>query len=141
MGMHIITSEFNFSPDDLAYIQNHYIYLDHDQTWTGSAGAAYKWGDTRFSGDLVYGSGLRASKTLPSGVVIPNGAGLPNYIQVNASVSHHFAKLPFGPFDVRLDAINLFDKQYQIRNGTGVGVGAPQYGPRQGFFVGIRKEL
>jgi outer membrane receptor for ferrienterochelin and colicins len=141
MGMHIITSEFNFSADDLAYIQNHYIYLDHDQTWTGSAGAAYKWGDTRFSGDLVYGSGLRASKTLASGVVIPNGAALPNYIQVNASVSHHFAKLPFGPFDVRLDAINLFDKQYQIRNGTGVGVGAPQFGPRQGVFVGIRKEL
>jgi outer membrane receptor for ferrienterochelin and colicins len=141
MGMHIITSEFNFSPDDLAYIQNHYIYLDHDQTWTGSAGAAYKWGETRFSGDLVYGSGLRASKTLASGLVIPNGAGLPNYIQVNASVSHHFAKLPFGPFDVRLDAINLFDKQYQIRNGTGVGVGAPQFGARQGFFVGVRKEL
>ena len=27
--------------DELAYICQHYIYLDHDQSWTGSGGAAY----------------------------------------------------------------------------------------------------
>ena len=37
--------------------------------------------------------------------------------------------------------INVFDKIYEIRNGTGVGVGAPQYGPRRGFFVGFSKSL
>jgi len=41
----------------------------------------------------------------------------------------------------RLDVINLLDREYQIRNGTGVGVGAPQYGPRRGIFVGISKSL
>jgi len=35
--------------------------------------------------------------------------------------------------------INVFDQIYQIRNGTGVGVGAPQYGPRRGFFAGVSK--
>ena len=35
--------------------------------------------------------------------------------------------------------VNLFDKTYLIRDGSGVGVGAPQYGERRGFFVGVRK--
>jgi outer membrane receptor for ferrienterochelin and colicins len=33
--------------------------------------------------------------------------------------------------------INVFDIKYQIRNGTGVG--APQWGPRRGFFFGLEK--
>jgi len=32
---------------------------------------------------------------------------------------------------VRFDVINLFDQSYQIRDGSGVGVGAPQFGPRR----------
>ena len=41
-----------------------------------------------------------------------------------------------GP-TARLDVINLTDKIYEIRNGTGIGVGAPQFGPRRGLFVGV----
>jgi outer membrane receptor protein involved in Fe transport len=48
--------------------------------------------------------------------------------------------LPYtGALDVRFDIINLFDEDYEIRDGTGVGVGAPQFGPRRGFFGGITK--
>jgi len=42
---------------------------------------------------------------------------------------------------VRFDIVNVFDTIYQIRNGTGIGVFAPQYGPRRGYFVGISKKL
>jgi outer membrane receptor for ferrienterochelin and colicins len=35
----------------------------------------------------------------------------------------------------------VFDEVYEIRNGKGVGVGAPQFGPRRGFFVGLAKAL
>jgi outer membrane receptor protein involved in Fe transport len=42
---------------------------------------------------------------------------------------------------VRFDVVNLLDTVYQIRNGTGIGVFAPQYGPRLGFFVGVSKKL
>jgi outer membrane receptor for ferrienterochelin and colicins len=38
---------------------------------------------------------------------------------------------------LRLDVTNVFDTAYGIRNGAGVGVGAPQVGPRRGVFVGI----
>ncbi len=136
-GRDIITSQFNFSAADLNYISSHYIYLDHDQTWTGSAGVSYLWRGTRVGGDLIYGSGLRA--TGPDG--IPNGDHLPGYVQVNLALSHRFERGPLGPIEVRLDVINLFDHVYEIRDGTGVGVGAPQYGPRRGIFAGITQSF
>jgi outer membrane receptor for ferrienterochelin and colicins len=144
LGKNIETSQFNFGADDLAFIQSHYIVLDHDQTYTASAGAAYLfkggWLDsTRVSGDMLFGSGLRADLTLADGSTIPNGRAVPSYVQFNASIAHHFV-LPYtGALDVRFDIINLFDEDYEIRDGTGVGVGAPQFGPRRGFFGGITK--
>ena len=86
MGIDITSAQFNFAPDELAYIQQNYIHLDHDQTWTASAGAAYTFNQgtkfaTRVSVDLLAQSGLRASTP-----TVPNGASLPEYGVVNASV-------------------------------------------------------
>jgi hypothetical protein len=39
----------------------------------------------------------------------------------------------------RLAIINVLDKIEPIRSGTGIGIFAPQYGPRIGFFAGISK--
>src|SRR4029077_9045553 len=39
------------------------------------------------------------------------------------------------------DFLNVFDTIYQIRNGSGIGVFASQYGPRRGFFLGIKKKI
>ena len=47
----------------------------------------------------------------------------------------------FGSWSARLDVVNLFDKVYEIRDGTGVGVGAPQYGARRGIFVGVTRDI
>jgi outer membrane receptor protein involved in Fe transport len=138
-GRNIVSSEFNFSPDDLAYISTHYIDMDHEQHFTASAGVSYAFADTRLSGDLLLGTGLRSSLVLPDGSVVPNGDHLPSYTQANLGASHHFSAL--GGFTLRADVINLFDKIYQIRNGTGVGVGAPQYGARRGVFGGFSKDL
>ncbi len=136
-GEHIVSSQFNFGAADLAYIASHYIYLDHDQTYTASGGVSYLWRGTRIGGDLIYGSGLRS--TGPDG--IPNGDRLPGYVQVNLALSHRFETAPMGPLEVRLDVINLFDHVYEIRDGAGVGVGAPQYGPRRGVFAGITQSF
>jgi outer membrane receptor protein involved in Fe transport len=131
-GKDIISSQFNFDPADLAFIQNHFIYLDHDQTVTASAGGAYKFDTgTRISGDVIYGSGLRRDGD------VPNGSRLPSYWQVNLGASQEFKAL--GGITLRADIINLFDEKYELRDGTGVGVGAPQWGPRRGFFVGVSK--
>lgn len=140
-GKQIETAQFNFGADDLAYITDHWISLDHEQQYTGSAGAAYEWRNTLFSADMLYGSGLRADLALPDGSSIPNGAHLPYYRQVNLGVSHAFPNWDIGSNGnyptLRFDIINVFDTVYEIRNGTGVGVGAPQFGPRRGFFMGI----
>jgi outer membrane receptor for ferrienterochelin and colicins len=134
-GEGIVSSQFNFDPAELAYIKTHYIPLDHAQTVSVSAGVSYLWRGTRIGADLIYGSGLRADGATP------NGRELPGYAQVNLSLSHRFTDVPTGPIEVRFDVINVLDAVYEIRDGTGVGVGAPQYGPRRGVFGGITKEF
>ena len=52
-------------------------------------------------------------------------------------LSHAFQMQGTGPVTVRFDVINVADKVYQIRNSSGVGVFASQYGPRRGFFGGV----
>ncbi len=141
MGTNIISAQFNFAPDELAYIQQHYIHLDHDQTWTASAGAAYTFNQgtkfpTRVSFDMVAQSGLRAGTP-----TVPNGASLPQYASVNGSIVQKL-DLGFGAgTEVRLDVLNIYDAKYQIRNGTGVGVGAPQFGLRRTILAGITQRF
>jgi outer membrane receptor for ferrienterochelin and colicins len=106
-----------------------------------SAGASYLWDGTRLSADMLFGSGLRADAIEPDGSAIPNGTHLPTYAQVNLGVSHAFQFSGTGALTLRFDVINVLDKEYEIRNGTGVGVGAPQFGPRRGFFFGASKQL
>ena len=42
---------------------------------------------------------------------------------------------------VRLDVLNVGDEVYQIRNGTGVGVGAPQYGMRRTILASLSQHF
>ncbi|MHB8477432.1 MAG: TonB-dependent receptor [Steroidobacteraceae bacterium] len=147
-GKEIESAQFNFAPAELGYIAANYIHLDHEQQQTASGGVSYLWHDTRFSADFLFGSGLRASLPLPAGETtayggtsIPNGDHLPTYTQFNTGLTHVFRIPGAGSLTARFDVINLFDKEYQIRNGTGVGVGAPQYGPRRGLFFGLSKSL
>ena len=135
VGKNIVSSQFQFSADELAYIAHRYIPLDHQQILTMSAGASYKWGHTRFSADLLYGSGMRREG------VTPNGDHVSPYSQVNIGISREFALGDIDGFTARFDVINVLDQKYEIRDGTGVGVGAPQYGPRRGFYVGLSKAL
>jgi outer membrane receptor for Fe3+-dicitrate len=80
----------------------------------------------------------RNGQTTPyGGTEIPNGDHLPYYAQVNVGLSHAFRVGGDHDLTARLDVINALDRVYQIRNGTGVGVGAPQFGPRRGFFGGL----
>ena len=132
-GKDIVSSQYQIDPDDLAYIANHWIYLDHDQTWTASGGASYLWYGTTYSIDALYGSGLRKDGT------VPNGDELPGYTQVNVAAAHTFDLTHLGKIEGRLSIINLLDEKYEIRDGTGVGVGAPQWGPRRAVYVTLNK--
>ena len=133
-GEDIVSGQSLFEPAELAYIANHYIYLDHDQTYTISGGASYRFSENRISADMLYGSGLR--RTDEGGA--PNGAALPSYTVVNATLTHTFHSSSTGTVEARLALLNIFDEVYLLRDGTGVGVGAPQYGLRRTAYVGLK---
>ena len=135
VGKNINSSQFQFDPSDLAYIANHYIPLDHQQLFSLSAGATYTWNKTHFSADLLYGTGLRKDGATP------NGDSVPAYVTVNFGISQDFELGGMKGLTARFDLLNAFDEVYTIRDGTGVGVGAPQFGARRGFFVGLSKAL
>jgi hypothetical protein len=143
---------------EFQYIQTHWIYTDHNQFVTASAGAIYQfcgrpayanetfggasgglwtassWCGTRLTGDMIYGSGLRSGDA--------NISSVPPYTQFNVGIAREFL-LSDDPktMTVRFDIVNLFDDVYQIRSGTGIGVFAPQYGPRRGYFLGLSKKF
>ncbi|MYM72444.1 TonB-dependent receptor [Duganella sp. FT134W] len=132
-GTNITSGQSLFGPDELAYISNHYIHVDHDQTVTVSGGAHYHFGDSQVSGDFLYGSGLRL--TPDNGA--PNSGHLPHYATVNLALTHTWKATPVGTVEGRLALINAFDKVYLLRDGSGVGVGAPQYGERRSIYAGL----
>ena len=96
---------------------------DHGTSWCG----------IRLSGDMIYGSGLRDGDA--------NISTVPPYTQFNVGIAREFL-LPNDPkpMTVRFDIVNLFDTVYHP-DGSGIGVFAPQYGPRRGFFAGVSKKF
>ncbi len=137
----IVSSQFLFSASDVSYIQDHYIFTDHSQKWTSSGGGSLNLpngiGHFQPSIDFVYGSGLRAED--PAGIV-PNGGTQQPYVQVNLGIAQVIGSEEHG-LTVRFDVINLFDKSYLLHDGSGVGAGQSEYGPRRGFFFGLRKSF
>jgi outer membrane receptor protein involved in Fe transport len=45
------------------------------------------------------------------------------------------------PINGRFDVVNVLDRIYNIREGSGIGVFAPQFGPRRGYYVGLSQQL
>jgi outer membrane receptor for ferrienterochelin and colicins len=136
-GKDVESSQFNFTQSQLQFLQDNYIHLDHEGRVASSGGVSYLWLGTRFSADMLFGTGLRQDLVLANGFDVPNADHTPSYTQVNLGVSHAFNLASTGPLTLRFDIINVADKVYQIRSGTGIGVFAPQYGPRRGFFGGL----
>jgi len=100
---------------------------------SGSGGVNYDWNGTKLGADFLYGSGLRAD--------FANTAHLPGYYQFNLSANRDFDLPAIGKTNIRIAAINVTDKVYEIRDGSGIGVGAPQFGPRRGVYVGFTKQF
>jgi outer membrane receptor protein involved in Fe transport len=134
VGKGIISGQYNFDGDELDYIDTHWVHLDHDQKLAASGAVSYVISaDTRVGADFLYGSGLRRD--------FANTASLPSYFQLNLSLEHGFSLPGIGKLDARLVMINALDRVYQLRDGSGIGVGAPQYGPRRGLYLGLSKDF
>jgi len=130
-GKGIETGQFNFDAEELAYINNHWVNLDHDQRLTASAGMSYRYSGTTYTSDVLFGTGLRNG--------FANTEHLPAYWQMNVGAARDFNLPTLGKFKTRLTVLNIFDRSYQLRDGTGIGVGAPQFAPRRTFLLSVSK--
>jgi outer membrane receptor protein involved in Fe transport len=133
MAKGLAAGQWQFSADEVAYMQTHWYHLDHDQDWTASAGASYKWDNTKVYADTLYGSGLYGGTN--------NAIEMPNYTTLNLGATHDFKLSPGNNIKVRFDVTNVTDLKYEIRDGNGIGVFAPQYLPRRAFYAGISKNF
>ncbi len=129
----ISSSQYLFTQAQLAYAASNWVYVDHQQSLTASTGLSYNLAGHRISLDAIYESGLRNG--------FDNTTSLPGYTVVNLGISRAFNTSITGPMEGRLVLTNLLNETYLIRDGTGIGVGAPQYGMPRGIFVGITKPL
>jgi hypothetical protein len=132
-GINHVSDQFLFGPDELAFTRTHYIFLDHDQTFTESAGIAYTWRGFLVTLDNLYGSGLRSG--------FANTGNQPFYIQFDAGIAKELTVTRIGKLQGRVAVVNLGDWIYAIRSGSGVGVFAPQFGPRRSFYGGLKWEI
>jgi outer membrane receptor protein involved in Fe transport len=129
-----VSNQYLLDADEYAFLLTHYHYTDDMQMMTGSAGASYRWNKTLFTVDMRYGSGL------PSGFA--NSTFNEPYVTANLGIVHELPPMPGSkPITLRFDIVNLFDRIYEIRDGSGIGVFAPQFGARRGFYAGISQKL
>ena len=122
----VATGQFNFAdPAELAYIDSHYIVLDHQPVTTVNAGAAYDWRRFKFSVDGEYNTGLRTG--------FANQLKLPHVFQVNLGLQRTF-EIAGHPLSNQLTLLNIFDRINLIRPSGGLGVFQSAYGPRFTVF-------
>ena len=134
------SNQYLFDQATYNYLLTNWHYTDDMQMMTGSAGASYRWYGNLFSTSVIYGSGQRTGD-LSDGVA-PNSLSTPPYVVVNAGVSREIRwSADSKPMTLRFDIVNLLDKPYVICDGSGIGVFAPQFGARRGFYVGVSQKL
>jgi len=116
-------------PQEVTYVARHWIYLDDDQVLTSSAGLSYSvWGFLLMV-DGLWGNGYRFG--------FANTETQHPYVQVNVAIAHRFPVPKLGEVEGRISVINLFDHVYLIRQGSGIGVFSPQYGPRRALYFTV----
>jgi hypothetical protein len=125
-GTNFSSAQFLFDPDTFHYVRRNWVFLDHDQRFTGSAGASYTWNDWRLAIDGLYGNGLRQG--------FANTQKLSPYETFNVSLSRRIQITQKTALKIRFDVVNILDKIYELRSGSGIGVFAPQFGQRRGFY-------
>jgi TonB dependent receptor len=125
-----------FSAAKLDYASKQWIVTDHSQLLTSNAGLSYLFSDgTRASLAMIYGSGLRQG--------FANTDHIPAYVTFNFGLQRQLWEhgLFDKPINGRFDVVNVFDRIYELRSGTGIGVFAPQFGPRRGYYAGLSQQL
>ena len=132
----VISNQYLFDPDEFAFANSNYVYTDHAQLITASVGASYRYAPTKttLTTDLIYGNGLRDG--------FANTGRVPDYASWNLGLIQDVQlSAAAKPTTFRFAVVNVLDHTYEIRDGSGIGVFAPQYGQRRGFFASLSQRF
>jgi len=109
-----------------------YQFLDHVQIHTANAGVTYKTDRWWWTGQGLFGSGLRTGSN--------NTMALPGHFTVDTSVGYDFSGASWwSKSKLSLDIINAFDNVYPITIANGFN--GSHYAPGREFFVRLSKQI
>jgi outer membrane receptor protein involved in Fe transport len=129
----IVSGQYLFDQATLQYAQNNWINVDHAQSRTLSMGGAYRLGETHLHGNVLMGTGLRSG--------FANTEVLPAFSVLNLGASRTLHTQELGEMELRVSLNNVLDRVYAIRDGSGIGVFAAQYGARRGLQLTATKKF
>ena len=118
----VASGQYNFPANEIAYIDKHYIVLDHTPLVGASGGAAYRTGPYQFTFDGLFSGGLRGG--------FADQTQLPKVWQFDLSAARDWTIPGFGKITNRVTLLNIFDRTNLIRPSEGIGVFQAAYGPR-----------
>jgi len=125
----VVTGQFNFPADELAYIDSNAIVLDHQPLYGGAAGLSWHVGSYEVGADGIYSSGLRAG--------FADLEKLPQVIQVDMSAGRSFRVPGVGLLSTRVTVLNVLDRVNLIRPAEGIGIFQSAYGPRRTLYASL----
>jgi hypothetical protein len=125
----VVTGQFNFPADELAYINAHSILLDHQPVRGASAGLSYERQPYVLSGDAMYSSGLSTG--------FADTQTLPQVVQINADAQRAVSIPGLRPLSLRLSVLNVLDRVNEIRSAEGIGIFQAAYGPRRTVYGAV----
>jgi hypothetical protein len=118
----VVTGQFNFDQQELAFIDAHNILLDHQPLVGIASGITYDNKTFAIGLDAIYSSGLRGG--------FADQEALPAVLQWNVNAQRSFTVPGLGRITDRLIFLNIFDRINLIRPAEGIGIFQSSYGPR-----------
>jgi len=126
-GEVLSTGQFNFSPEEVVFLLDHFEPMDHAEEHVVQTFVTYRMGRWMLTADSLFGSGLYGG--------FANTQKMPVYWQVDAGVGRAIYMPPLArDITTRLSVINVFNRTNLARNGEGIGVFAPSYYPRLAVY-------
>ena len=129
----IISSQYLFDQLTLQYASNNWVNVDHEQTHSLTGGVSYLSSGIRYNANMIYASGLRNG--------FANTGVLPAYSVLNLGLTKSILTTGLGTVEFRVAVNNALDRVYEIRDGSGIGIYAPQFGPRRSIYMGVVKQF
>jgi len=109
-----------------------YQFLDHVQVHTANAGVTYKSNHWWWTGQSLFGSGLRTGSN--------NSMSLPSHLTFDTSVGYDFSRASWwSKTKLSIDVLNVFDDLYPINLANGYN--GNHYSAGREVFARVSKEL